>query len=150
MQSASHRVLKNRNWLIISPLNEPAVTSVFIIYKEDELVDTPGFSITHKVLEGSVKIDPDPTIALLNANELKYPLILRKWKAGDYFYPLGMKKKKKVARFLIDQKLSALQKENIYVLESAKRIAWIVGLRIDERFKVVGEMKNVKLKMLRK
>ncbi len=150
MQSASHRVLKNRNWLIISPLNEPAVNSVFVIHKEDELLETPGFSITHKVLEGPVKIDPDPTIALLNANELKYPLILRKWKAGDYFYPLGMKKKKKVARFLIDQKLSALQKENIYVLESAKRIAWIVGFRIDERFKVVGEMKNVKLKMIRK
>jgi tRNA(Ile)-lysidine synthase len=148
MQSVTHRVLKNRNWLIISPLNESSATTIHTIEKEDEWMDTQAFSITHKVLEGPVKIDPDPSVALLNYNELKYPLILRKWKAGDYFYPLGMKKKKKVARFLIDQKLSALQKENIYVLESAKRIAWIVGLRIDERFKVVGQMKNVRLKIV--
>ncbi len=81
--------------------------------------------------------------AWLDASKLEFPLLVRPWKNGDYFYPLGMKKKKKISKFLIDQKLSKTEKESQYVIESAKKIVWVVGRRIDERFKVLPHSKEI-------
>jgi tRNA(Ile)-lysidine synthase len=141
IQSPTHRIIKNRNWLIIAA-NTTETADVIIIEKENK--NTPfanGFlRIEH---QEKPAISSTPGIACLDAKDIKYPLILRKWKQGDYFYPLGMPKKKKIARFLIDQKLSRTQKENTWVLESAKKICWIVGLRIDDRFKVKDNTKEM-------
>ena len=84
-------------------------------------------------------------IAALDYNALDFPLELRKWQKGDVFKPLGMKGKKKLSDFFVDQKLSLFEKENTWILCSAGRVVWIVGHRIDERFKLVEATQKVYL-----
>jgi tRNA(Ile)-lysidine synthase len=143
VQSASHRIIKNRNWLIIAPNNNENGVNVIIDDNESEVRFTGG---TLKIGSGnsdSVNFSNDSHVAELDHRRIKFPLLLRKWKAGDYFYPLGMKKKKKISRFLIDNKLSKTDKEKLYVIESDKKICWVVGMRIDERFKITASTKKV-------
>lgn len=134
VQSSSHRILRNRKWLIISPLHSPVADFILIEEGQKEI----DFSLGKLLIETKEikKILSDQTIAQVNASQLSYPLFLRKWKKGDYFYPLGMQKKKKLSRFFIDGKLSLNEKENCWLIESDKRIIWVVGKRIDDRFKV--------------
>ena len=73
---------------------------------------------------------------VFNFSKLNFPLKLRKWKNGDKIQPLGMKGNKKVSDILIDYKISILEKENIYVLESNNDIVWVIGILINEVYKV--------------
>lgn len=143
VQSATHRIIRNRRWLIIAPLaSEQAQT--FVIDEDERTLVFDDKKLVIEELETNNDMPSSPAIASLDKKELQFPLLLRKWKKGDYFYPLGMKKKKKkLARFFIDQKLSMLDKEKVWVLESNKRIVWVVGMRIDERFKVTDSTKKV-------
>jgi tRNA(Ile)-lysidine synthase len=136
IQSATHRIIKNRSWLIISPIQSTEAQHILI--KEDDLqIDFSHglISIEKKDIE-TFKISNNPMIAQLDFSKITFPLLLRKWKTGDYFYPLGMQKKKKLGRFLSDQKLSITEKENVWVLTMDQKIIWVVGIRIDNRFKI--------------
>ena len=143
IQSATHRIIKNRSWLIISSIQSTEAQHILI--KEDDLqIDfSSGFlSIEKKDIE-TFKISDNPMIAQLDFSKITFPLLLRKWKTGDYFYPLGMQKKKKLGRFLSDQKLSITQKENVWILEMDLKIIWVVGIRIDNRFKVTDTTRKI-------
>lgn len=142
MVSSTHRLLKNRQWMILSPL-KPQLSSVILIEKEQEEILFSNGLIKVKRTEEASKINTDKSFAMLDASDLKFPLLLRKCKQGDYFYPLGMEKKKKLSRFFIDNKLSLDEKENTWVIESDKKIIWIVGHRIDNRFKITSKTKSV-------
>jgi tRNA(Ile)-lysidine synthase len=87
----------------------------------------------------SLELSKDSLKAMLDADKVKYPLRWRRWKAGDFFYPLGMEHKRKLSDFLIDNKVPVTEKDSITVLESAGEIAWVVGYRIDNRFKITPE-----------
>jgi tRNA(Ile)-lysidine synthase len=143
--SPTHRLLKNRNWLILSPLQLPDTGTYLMEDGQGELPFPYGTLMARKLnKEGFSDITRDHLEACLDAQDIRFPLLLRPWRNGDYFYPLGMRKKKKLARFLIDLKLSRSEKEKVWVVESDKRIIWVVGHRIDDRFKV-GASTNARL-----
>lgn len=74
---------------------------------------------------------------------MKFPLIIRKWTIGDLFFPFGMKGTKKVSKFFKDEKISILDKNNTWILCSDNQIVWIIGMRMDDRFKVTNETKKI-------
>jgi tRNA(Ile)-lysidine synthase len=83
-------------------------------------------------------------VAYIDAADMSLPLTLRKWRTGDYFYPLGMNmKKKKVSKLLIDSKVPIHKKEQLRILESGKKILWVAGMRLDERCKVKSTTTSV-------
>lgn len=143
VQSHTHRIFINRGWLIISPLDTEQAENILIEEDVAKIIFSNGALEINTHPTGEFAFSKAADIAELDYRKITFPLNLRKWKAGDYFYPLGMKKKKKVARFLIDQKLSLSQKNKVWILESGKKICWIVGMRIDERFKILPSTKQV-------
>lgn len=138
---SAYRIIKHRHWFIISPVQSTESANIVIEKGEKEVL----FSFGKLILEETQNLKPSTSNqeVSIDAKQLSFPLLLRKWKTGDYFYPLGMKKKKKLNRFLIDLKLSTTEKEKVWVLESNQRIIWVVGHRIDERFKITPATKNV-------
>ena len=141
--SPTHRIIKNRGWLIISPLQQQETGHVVVGQHDEVTRFAQGSLHLHRKPAKTFELPSSSLEAGLDHRKIEYPLIVRKWKAGDYFYPLGMKKKKKVSRLLIDLKLSPTDKEKVWVMESGKRICWVIGLRIDDRFKLVESTKEV-------
>ena len=82
-------------------------------------------------------------IAQLDADRLQFPLTLRRWKEGDWFIPFGMSGRKKVSDFLIDAKVSLPEKQRQFVLLSGDDIVWLVGRRIDDRYRLTSTTENV-------
>jgi tRNA(Ile)-lysidine synthase len=137
----NYRIIKHRHWFIISPAQSISAANIIIEQKDKSVGFEKG--ILQFKLTNTGQLTSDNQLAYLDVKSITYPLLLRPWKTGDYFYPLGMTKKKKLSRFFIDQKLSKTEKENAWVLESNKRIIWVVGHRIDERFKITENTKDV-------
>ncbi|MEO5967825.1 MAG: tRNA lysidine(34) synthetase TilS [Ferruginibacter sp.] len=142
VESVTHRILRNRKWLIINPKQTEQPNNFIISNVTDEVL-LPGKKLKVAKVSLPEVLQTDSNTALLDLNKIKFPLIVRRWKPGDYFYPLGMKRKKKLSRFFIDNKLSLTDKENVWVVESDKKIIWIAGYRIDDRFKIVPSTKAV-------
>lgn len=138
----TYQIIRHRKWLVIAPVTPQAETRM-VERQSKRIVFAGGQLTVNQYSKERWKLNPSAAVAQLDSDKVEWPLLLRRWKQGDYFYPLGMRKKKKLARFFIDQKLSKSEKEKIWVLESHKRIVWIVGHRIDDRFKVTEATKNI-------
>ncbi len=143
--SDTHIITKDRDSIIISP-EDPEERKEVIIRS------TADFSRAGGPVEKASLIPvrnfvliKDPGYACLDAGLIHYPLIIRNWKEGDYFYPLGMKGKKKVSDLLIDMKVPVPDKKNISVLEMDGEIIWVIGIRIDNRFRVSDSTEEVLL-----
>ena len=105
--------------------------------------DFGSLKISYTLRKGKFRLPSSNAIQCLDSLMLKFPLTLRVWKAGDYFYPLGMEHRKKLSDFFIDRKVNLFDKENICVLTSENKIVCILGHRIDDRFKVTEETKKI-------
>lgn len=141
--SATHRAIKNRKHLIIAPVETSEANHILIEATNTTINFERGSLKLEKLAANNLQLAANNSIAYLDATQIGYPLLLRKWKQGDYFYPLGMKKKKKLSRFFIDLKLSATTKENAWVIEMNKKIIWVIGYRVDERFKITPSTQEV-------
>src|SRR4051812_32313640 len=141
--SSSHRIIKNRNWLIIAPIETEQAQNILIEEGDKKIKFENGILELDRLQTTNYQLQTNTNIAALDTREIKFPLLLRKWKQGDYFYPLGMNKKKKLAKFFIDQKLSKTEKEKVWVVEMNKKILWIIGYRIDDRFKITSSTKEI-------
>lgn len=138
--SETHRLLKNRQELLLQEL-EVSDGESFFLSEETESMDNP-IKLEVKAVDNYEKANK-PNILYLDKKTLKYPLMLRKWQEGDYFYPLGMKGKKKVSKFFKDEKMDMISKEKQWLLYSDDQLVWIVGKRADERFKVTAKTKTI-------
>jgi tRNA(Ile)-lysidine synthase len=142
--NANYKAINNRGWLIFTPI----ITTQSSYIQIDESMDSTSFEqgTIHLQKVGfatTIEKNNNPAIAYINANVLQWPLVIRKPKQGDYFYPLGLNKKKKLSRFFIDQKLSATEKEKVWIVESNQKIIWVIGFRIDHRFRVNEQCNNI-------
>jgi tRNA(Ile)-lysidine synthase len=84
-----------------------------------------------------------PNVADLDLEKLIFPLILRHWQEGEYFQPLGMTGLKKLSDFFIDEKYSIPEKESAWILASGNQLVWIVGKRLDDRYKITDKTKKI-------
>jgi len=145
--SSTHRLLKDREYLIVALKNSENELSFgndyFIEENLSEISKPVNLSIKTFDKNNDSIIPKDCNTASLNYSRLDFPLTLRKWKQGDYFYPFGMNKKKKLSDFFIDQKLSIIEKENVLLLCSKDKIAWIIGHRIDNRFRITDNTRKI-------
>ena len=139
--SPSHRLLKDRTSLQLCPKEEDVERSGSYIEEGVSQCTTDYGTLfldrvnaMHPVLTHEIYVD---------ASTLQFPLHLRPWEAGDYFYPFGMKGKKKISKFLKDEKLSLKTKENVWLLTSGADVMWVVGFRLDDRFKVTDHTTQI-------
>ncbi|MCG9899783.1 MAG: tRNA lysidine(34) synthetase TilS [Hydrotalea sp.] len=135
--SATHKILKNRDYLLIVPIASTEAEYFIVDEPHAEQVQTSSGKLSFKLYEQCGAIHALNDEAWIPYHEIAFPLKIRRWKVADYFYPLGLGKKKKLSRFFIDIKLSIPEKEHQWIVEDAQhRIVWIVGKRLDHRFRV--------------
>jgi len=137
--SRTHRMVKDRDCLILSKLQSNAGQSYYV-HIADTCIDRP----VKLLLEDVRCIDERAkNVVFLDKEKLNFPLVLRNWINGDYFYPFGMKGKKKVSKFFKDEKMDLVSKEKQWLLCSDNKIVWVVGKRADERFRVDDSTRKI-------
>lgn len=146
--SKTHRLVKDREKLFITEIAGQENRIFYLEASDMELFEP--FDITIEKLPGKdFKIRKEQNIACLDLEKLEFPLLIRKWQQGDYFQPLGMTGFKKVSDFLIDEKIPVHEKENTWLLCSGEKIVWVMGMRIDNRFKITpktGKVVKIEIK----
>ena len=139
--SDEFRLLKNRDYLILSPMNSEDEIDEYFINKNQKDIKIPLNLKFSKVTDINLVSN---TCIFVDEDKLWYPLVLRRWKDGDVFKPFGMDgKSKKISKFFKDEKFSLIEKEKTWLLCSDNEIVWIVGIRQDERFKIKNTTKNI-------
>ncbi|MBO7277603.1 MAG: tRNA lysidine(34) synthetase TilS [Bacteroidales bacterium] len=142
--SKTHRLVKDRQYIFIDVIKNNTTNDFFLIDNcQSSLIHPLKMQIELLRDLKFINISKDKNIAMLDADLLKFPLILRKWRQGDSFVPFGMKKEKKLSDYFTSNKYSLLDKENQWILCSEEKIVWLVSERIDDRFRISNKTKNI-------
>lgn len=141
--SASHQLLVDRKHFIVEKI-QPTVFQTLALEKGQRTAgEAPSVLSMQEVSADDFQLLKETSVAQVDADQLQFPLVWRRWRAGDYFMPLGMRQEKKLSDFLIDLKIPFNAKADVTVIESAGDIVWVVGYRISERYKVTSDTKRV-------
>ena len=139
--ASEFRLIKDRDYLILSPLKLETDKQEFLIESSQSKVNFPLNMLFSNVTEISVTSN---SAIFVNQDMLEFPLVLRHWNEGDVFQPFGMGgKSKKISKLFKDEKLSLIEKENSWLLCSGNQVVWVVGIRQDERFKIDSKTKKI-------
>ena len=141
--SQAYQLVIDRDKLIISVIEKKEVFLDILIDEDVELISKPIPLTLERIENKGFTIPSEAHVAALDLDRLQFPLILRKWEQGDSFIPLGMKNHKKLSDFFIDEKISVVDKENIWVITSGDEIAWVIGHRIADPFKITSATRKV-------
>jgi tRNA(Ile)-lysidine synthase len=137
-------VSKERNGLFIGRKSSARNHKAILKIKAGRTLSVDGKIISiSEVSKKMFKFTQDKTVEFVSGDTLKDSFEIREWKAGDKFQPIGMNGTKKISDFLSDEKISSLGKKEHLVLTNSGRIVWVIGLRIDERYKVTTETKKI-------
>jgi tRNA(Ile)-lysidine synthase len=135
------RLVKDREYLILSPLQESIAEKEFLIEENQIKVNFPLNLLFSNVTEMETVSN---SAIFVDKDTLQFPLTLRHWNEGDVFQPFGMNgQSKKLSKLFKDEKLSLIDKENIWLLCSDNQIVWVVGIRQDDRFKINSKTKTI-------
>jgi tRNA(Ile)-lysidine synthase len=142
--SKTHRLIKDREYIFINKIKDNTTNEFFLINQEQGSLIYP-LKMQIEILKDLkfVNISKEKNIAMLDADLVKFPLILRKWRQGDSFVPFGMRKEKKLSDYFTANKYSLLDKENQWILCIEEKIIWLIGERIDDRFRISNATKNI-------
>lgn len=136
--SKTHRLLKNREELLLTEIDSETINDKFLVSEEG--INSP---IKLKIEPSKYIGETEKNLIYVDFAKLNFPLKLRKWKDGDSFQPFGMKGKKKLSKFFKDEKIALNEKEKIWLLLSDEKIVWVIGYRMDDRFKVTENTKKI-------
>jgi len=137
-----HYIVKNRDEFLLSPIVREEKKEYFIQVNDTFLESPFRMEISLRTNDTNTAIDKNANTACLDYDKLQFPLMLRRWKIGDKFMPIGMKNFQKLSDFFTNHKFNRMQKEKTWILVSGKAIVWVVNHRIDERFKVNNATKK--------
>ena len=138
--SKSHRLLIDREFVFVEKIEDDFFNDILI--NENTLILSSPLNISFKISSND-QMDKIKDTAYFDYEKLVFPLVIRKWKSGDKFIPSGMKGFKKLSDFFIDSKINRLLKEKTLLLCSNDDIIWVIGHRIDERYKATSKTKKM-------
>jgi len=141
--SDNYRLVKDREYLLISPYQLRPDKHTYI--DEDCQKITSPIQLSFEKIERTAdfRFSTHPHLIDLDLEKLVFPLMLRHWQEGEYFQPLGMTGLKKLSDFFIDEKYPIPEKENAWILASGNQLVWLVGKRLDDRFKITSETRRI-------
>lgn len=142
IETGKYRIFSDRDKILLVPAEENNNDEA-VLLNEGELIDYAGHFRAYIIKPGDFKPVNDHKKAWFDAATLRYPLLIRKWKQGDFLYPYGLKGRKKLSDLFIDLKLPVYMKERVIILQSGSEIAWVIGFRADKRFCVTDRSKKI-------